>query len=144
VVSQAVTPQPAASVPAQDNAPSVAPGFGNQPASPKDSAGKSRLVNTDCKHIASDDEYAKLRKRMAAETDSDQMMSLAMKSFKKSCFTTDQVRNLSFLFAGEDTKYKFLEDAYPYVSDAWNFKSLQALFTTTYFINRFKALVDQR
>lgn len=100
------------------------------------------LVNTDCKHLATDDEFLKLRKKIAAESDLDKMIDIAKKGFKKSCFTTDQVKNLSFLFLQEDGRYKFIEEAYPYVSDSGNFAQLQSLFASTYYINRFKALIQ--
>ncbi|TDW98996.1 DUF4476 domain-containing protein [Dinghuibacter silviterrae] len=101
------------------------------------------LANSNCTRVAGDEDYTKLRKRMASESDVDRMIELARKSFKKACFTTDQVRNLSFLFLQEDGRYKFIEEAYPFVSDSWNFKSLQSLFSSAYFINRFKALVER-
>jgi hypothetical protein len=120
-------------------------GFGVQPAASASAspAGGGGLANTDCKHVASDDDYLKLRKKMASESDVDHMIELARKSFRKSCFTSDQVRSLSFLFLQEDGRYKFIEEAYPFVSDSGNFKQLQSLFSSVYFINRFKALVQR-
>jgi hypothetical protein len=100
------------------------------------------LVNTDCKHLATDDEFLKLRKKIAAESDLDKMIDIAKKGFRKSCYTTDQIRNMSFLFLQEDGRYKFIEEAYPYVSDSGNFAQLQSLFSTSYYINRFKALIQ--
>lgn len=139
---------------------SLAAGFGVQPTTaagtatapagaattPAGSAGGSKglqLTNANCNHVAGDDEYLKLRKRMASESDVDRMIELAKKAFKKSCFTTEQIRNLTFLFNLEDGRYKFVEEAYPFVSDSYNFKSLQALFSSVYFVNRFKALVER-
>lgn len=100
------------------------------------------MVNSDCKKVASDDDFMKLRKKMAAEEDTDKMIEAAKKTFKKSCFTTEQVRNLSFLFLNDDGKYKFLDASYPYVSDSGNFKDLQSVLTNSYFINRFKAMIQ--
>ena len=133
--------QPGSQPPAQ-SAPAEATQTPVTSDSTKAAANTGHLVNSDCKHIADDGEYQKLQKKMASETDVDKMIDLARKAFKKSCFTTDQVKNLSFLFSQEDGRYKFMEEAYPYVSDGWNFKSLQSLFTTKYFIDRFKALVE--
>ena len=137
---------PAQSVPTQpvptQSAPAEVPPTTAIPDSAKTTANAGRLVNTDCKHVADDGEYQKLQKKMASESDVNKMIDLARKAFKKSCFTTDQVKNLSFLFSQEDGKFKFMEEAYPYVSDGWNFKSLQSLFTSKYFVDRFKALVE--
>lgn len=118
---------------------SLAAGFGVQPAP----AAPAVLANTDCKRVAGDEDFLRLRKKLVSESDVDRMMETAHKAFKKTCFTTEQVRSLSFLFLQEDDRYKFLEDAYPFVSDSGNFKTLQSLFTSAYFINRFKALVQR-
>lgn len=133
----------------------LAAGFGIQPttttttaattATPATSgdAGKDvHLANANCNRVAGDEDYQRLRKKMASESDVDRMIDLAKKAFKKTCFTTDQVRSLSFLFLQEEGRYKFIEEAYPFVSDSWNFNSLQSLFSSVYFINRFKALVQ--
>lgn len=126
---------------------SLAAGFGVQPATQAAApAGAPKglvLSNSNCNHVAGDDDYLRLRKRMASESDVDRMIELSRKAFKKSCFTTEQIRNLSFLFLQEDGRYKFIEEAYPFASDSYNFKSLQGLFSSVYFINRFKALVER-
>jgi hypothetical protein len=133
----------------QDSASrALASGFGVQPAATTSTTAGSKpqglqMGNSNCTRVAGDEDYTKLRKRMASESDVDRMIELARKSFKKTCFTTEQVRNLSFLFLQEDGRYKFIEEAYPFVSDSWNFKSLQSLFSSAYFINRFKALVER-
>lgn len=101
------------------------------------------LPNSDCKRIAGDDDFLRLRKKMASEGDADRMIESAKKAFKKSCYTTEQVKQLSFLFNLEDERYKFLEEAYPFVSDSGNFRNLQGLFSSAYFVNRFKALVQR-
>lgn len=106
-------------------------------------AGKDvHLANANCNRVAGDEDYQRLRKKMASESDVDRMIDLAKKAFKKTCYTTDQVRSLSFLFLQEEGRYKFIEEAYPFVSDSWNFNSLQSLFSSVYYINRFKALVQ--
>lgn len=137
---------------------SLAAGFGIQPTTPAAAttaatttattaaigdAGKDvHLANANCNRVAGDEDYQRLRKKMASESDPDRMIDLAKKAFKKTCFTTDQLRSLSFLFLQEDGRYKFIEEAYPFVSDSWNFNSLQSLFSSIYYINRFKALVQ--
>jgi hypothetical protein len=117
----------------------LAAGFGVLPASSANPA----LANSDCKRMAGDEDFARLRKKMTSESDVDRMIEIARKGFKKTCFTTEQVRTLSFLFLQEDGRYKFLEEAYPFVSDSGNFKNLQAVFSSAYYINRFKALVQR-
>lgn len=94
-----------------------------------------------CKSIATEDDFFKLRKKMAGESSDDNMIDEARKVFRVKCFTTQQVRNLSLLFLEDEGKYKFFDVAYEYVSDTENFASLQSELKGDYFINRFKAML---
>ncbi len=102
---------------------------------------KSGMINSDCKSTASDDDFLKLRKKMAAENNEDDMIRVAKKTFKTKCFSTEQVKNLSALFLKDDGKYSFLETAYPFVSDSDIFQSLESQLSDSYYINRFKAMI---
>ncbi len=99
--------------------------------------------NSDCKAQATDDDFYNLRKKMAAQKDADNMTQQAKKIFKKKCFTTEQIKNLSALYLEEANKYDFYQSSYPFVSDPLNFPSLQNELTSDYLINRFKALIRQ-
>jgi hypothetical protein len=78
---------------------------------------------------------------MAAGDNDDDMVNAAKKVFKSRCFTTEQVKNLSFLFLKDAGKYKFFDLAYAFVSDSYNFSSLETQLTDTYFISRFKVMM---
>ena len=78
---------------------------------------------------------------MNAEDNPDDMIVVARKVFKTKCFTTDQVKNLSALFLKDEGRYKFFDTAYPFVSDSYNFGSLESQLTDNYFITRFKAMI---
>lgn len=106
----------------------------------KDS-GHTKMVNSDCKAQASEDDFLKLRKKMAGESGNDEMIRVAKKTFKAKCFTTEQVKNLGVLFLKDEGKYAFFETAYSFVSDTDIFSSLENQFTDTYYINRFKAMI---
>jgi hypothetical protein len=97
--------------------------------------------NSDCKVFATEEDFLKLRKKMAAENNDDDMVAIARKTFKAKCFTTQQLKNLSVLFLNDDGKYKFFDAAYPFVSDSTNFGSLQTVLTDEYYVNRFKAML---
>lgn len=94
-----------------------------------------------CQQVATEDDFFKLRKKMASETNDDNMISEAKKIFKTKCFTTQQIKNLSSLFLTEDGKYKFFDAAYTHVSDITNFKSLQSELKDEYYIKRFKSML---
>ena len=100
-----------------------------------------KMVNSDCKLLATQEEFLKLRKKMASESSDEEMISVAKKEFKKRCFATDQLRNLSVLFLSDDGKYKFLDASYPFVHDSSNFSSLENILTDIYYKNRFQAMI---
>lgn len=102
---------------------------------------KQSISNSNCTNQASDEDFLKLRKKMAAEQNEESMFKLAKKYFKSKCFSTEQVKNLATLFLNDQAKYNFLDIAYPFVSDSSNFSSLQNLLTDEYFISRFKAMI---
>ena len=107
----------------------------------KEIAPKATIKSNNCKSVAVEDDFFKLRKKMAAQNTDDAMISEAKKTFKTKCFSTTQVRNLSALFLTDESKYKFFDVAYQYVSDLENFSTLQSALKDEYFINRFKAMI---
>lgn len=104
-------------------------------------AKKVSMINSNCRNHAGEDDFMKLRKKMAAEDNDDDMVAVARKAFKSKCFTTEQIKNLAVLFLKDEGRYKFFDAAYPYVSDTDNFGTLEAQLTDSYYINRFKAMV---
>ena len=104
---------------------------------------KSSPNNSDCKAFANDEDFLKLRKKMASESSDDDMIKIAKKSFHSKCFSTEQIKNLSFLFLSDKGKYMFFDSAYPFAADSNQFFSLQSQLSNTYYINRFKAMINQ-
>ncbi|MEO6732589.1 MAG: DUF4476 domain-containing protein [Ferruginibacter sp.] len=102
---------------------------------------KTPMINSDCKSLASEEDFLKLRKKMAAEDNDDDMMMLAKKLFKAKCFNVEQVKNLSVLFLKDSGKYAFFDMAYPFVSDSHNFSTLQNQLTEAYYLNRFQVMI---
>ncbi len=94
-----------------------------------------------CSEIALESDFFKLRKKMAAEENEDNMISEARKIFKIKCFTSAQLKNLSTLFLNDEGKYKFFDVSYKYVSDADAFTALQSELKDEYYISRFKAML---
>jgi hypothetical protein len=99
------------------------------------------VAKNNCSSIASDNDFLKLRKKMAAETSDDGMIDEAKKQFKTKCFTVSQIKNLSTLFLNDNGKYNFFDAAYLHVSDPENFSSLVSELKDEYYINRFKAML---
>ena len=97
--------------------------------------------NSDCRANAGDNDFLKIRKKMAAATDEEAMVEAARRSFKAKCYSTEQVKNLGLLFLTDGGKYKFFDAAYPHTYDTQNFGTLQAQLHDEYYINRFRAMV---
>lgn len=99
------------------------------------------IVKNKCADIATENDFLKLRKKMASETTDDAMLDEARKYFKSKCFNVSQVKNISTLFLNDAGKYKFFDAVYLYVSDLENFESLQLELQEDYYIKRFRAML---
>lgn len=100
-------------------------------------------VKAKCKSEASDKDFFKLRKDMAAENTDEAMVTEAKKFFRNKCFSTEQIKNLSALFLTSAGKYLFFDAAYLHVSDQQNFPSLESEIKDDYYLKRFKALIGE-
>ena len=101
------------------------------------------MINSDCKKSATDKDFLKLRKQMAAEGgEYNLMIKVANKQFIITCFTTEQIKNLGVLFIKEEERYKFFVAAFPFVADTHNYSTLQDQLTDNYYKVRFKAMVS--
>jgi hypothetical protein len=96
-----------------------------------------------CADNATDRDFLKLRRSMAAENNDERMIAHARKYFRSKCFSTEQVRNLSTLFLTSAAKYQFFDAAFGYVSDARSFAALGSEIKDEYYARRFKALIGE-
>lgn len=94
-----------------------------------------------CQGAANNDDFLKLRRKMAARTNDDGMLEEARKYFKSKCFSTEQIKNLSTMFLSNAGKFNFFTAAYNYTTDVENFSSLQSELKDEDYIARFKELV---
>jgi hypothetical protein len=103
----------------------------------------SSSVNSDCKDFAQNSDFLKLRKKMASVNGRDDMIREAKKVFKSKCFSTEQIRNLSYLFLTDEGKYMFLDAAYPFASDSDQYETLVSQLSDDYYIKRFNAMIHK-
>ena len=66
----------------------------------------SSNTNSDCKAFAENEDFLKLRKKMASESSDDNMIKIAKRAFHSKCYSTEQIKNLSFLFLSNEGKYQ--------------------------------------
>jgi hypothetical protein len=104
---------------------------------------KTVFNQSQCKASASDKDFMKLRKNMAAKENDEAMIDEAKKIFKNKCFSVEQVRYLSTLFLTSAAKYQFFDASFKHVSDKENFSSLQQEIKDEYYLKRFKALAGE-
>jgi len=102
---------------------------------------KTDSATKKCAVVANNEDFLKLRRRMASRTNDEGMLEEARKYFKEKCFTTEQIKNLSSMFLSNAGKYNFFELAHNDVSDIENFPSLQSELKDEEYVNRFKNLV---
>jgi hypothetical protein len=98
-------------------------------------------LKSNCRDMASDNDFKKLRKNMASKNTDEDMVAEAKKFFRNKCYTTEQIKNLSTLFLTSAGKYQFFDSAYLHVSDQDQFDSLQSEIKDEYYVKRFKALI---
>jgi hypothetical protein len=104
---------------------------------------KNPQSKSGCSQTASEKDFMKLRKKMAAKENDDEMIDEARKDFRNKCYSVEQIRYLSTLFLTSAAKYQFFDVAYQHVSDGSNFASLQSEIKDDYYLKRFKALIGE-
>lgn len=102
------------------------------------------LPNSNCKAIATEDDFIKLRRKMANESKEDEMVNEAKKVFKTKCFSTAQLKNLAVLFLKDEGRYRFYDAAMLFVTDFSNFKDLSETIQDEYYKKRFLALLPNQ
>jgi hypothetical protein len=104
---------------------------------------KKVVPKSSCSATASDNDFFKLRRNMAAKESDDDMINEARKIFRSKCFSTGQIKNLSSLFLNDEAKYRFFDAAYTHVTDQEVFYALEAELKDEYYLKRFKALIGE-
>jgi hypothetical protein len=102
---------------------------------------KNVAINSNCTNTATEEDYVRLRRKMATVSTDEGMISEAKKVFRKKCFTTSQIKGLSTLFMSDEGRYKFFDASYNFAADAQVYSSLEKEFIDPYFVNRFKAML---
>ncbi|MGN6267643.1 MAG: DUF4476 domain-containing protein [Ginsengibacter sp.] len=98
-------------------------------------------VNSDCKSFADNEDFLRLRKKMASEDNKEDMIKAAKKYFKSKCFSTAQIKDLSYLFLTDEGKYMFFDAAYAHTSDSDQYATLESEIKDPYYRSRFEAMV---
>ena len=103
---------------------------------------RSLFINSDCRNFATEYDVDKLRVKMLDAGKEEDRITAAHKVFKTKCFSTRQVKALSEIFSSDALKFKFLETAYPFVSDD-HFKELAELLADPVYNSKFRTMTGQ-
>ena len=88
--------------------------------------------------FATNEDFIKIRAKMAGFADERDMLIAGAEAFKSKCFSVEQVKYLSYLVITEENKLDFLLSAQKTVYDAYNYASLQRLLTKPTSIKQFR------
>ncbi|HSN08966.1 MAG TPA: DUF4476 domain-containing protein, partial [Hanamia sp.] len=102
---------------------------------------KASNANSDCKAFADNADFLRLRKKMASENNNEDMIKVANKFFRSRCFSTSQIKDLSYLFLTDEGKYMFFDAAYAHTSDSDQYATLESQLKDPYYQNRFEAMI---
>ncbi|HWK02194.1 MAG TPA: DUF4476 domain-containing protein [Puia sp.] len=144
------------SPPAGSDTPALASGGANHPTSTlasmttKPDSGqkktttpvRSLFINSDCRNFATEYDVDKLRVKMLEAGKDEDRIAVAHKVFKSKCFSTRQIKALSEVFTSDAQKFRFLETAYPFVSDD-HFKELAELLADPVYSSKFRTMTGQ-
>jgi hypothetical protein len=101
------------------------------------------IANSDCKAFADNEDFLRLRKKMASEDSRQGMIKVANKFFRSKCFSTSQIKDLSYLFLTDEGKYMFFDAAYAHTSDSDQYGALESQLKDPYYQNRFEAMIKK-
>jgi hypothetical protein len=101
------------------------------------------ILNSNCKAQATEDDYTRLRRKMAQEATDEKMMSEANRFYQRKCFSTAQVKALSTLFLSDEGRYNFFVSSLNFVTDPDQFESLSTEFIDPQFSSQFKSFLNK-
>lgn len=100
-------------------------------------------IPDNCKKVATEDDFLKLRRDMASRQNDDDMITEAKKAFKGKCYTTSQIKYLSSMFLSNAGKYNFYASAYTHVADPEKFSTLRDEIKDPYYLGKFDGLINK-
>ncbi|SDD28230.1 DUF4476 domain-containing protein [Niabella drilacis] len=107
----------------------------------KPAAAAAPAAPGNCKTVATEDDFLKLRRDMAGKENDEQMIEEARRAFKMKCYTSAQVKYISSMFLSNAGKYNFFEAARAHVADPENFGALQSEIKDDYYKEKFNGLI---
>jgi hypothetical protein len=102
-----------------------------------------KLQREPCLDVLGREEVEALITKTASIADGDEIVALYKKAFKDKCVSTSNLKKICNAHASDVTRYRILEGAFPHCLDFYAFADLESLLKDSYYITKFKALVQQ-
>lgn len=100
-----------------------------------------KIQNTDCKLLATEEDFFAVRKKMSATNTQDKMLDAAEKYFKGKCFSAQQIKQLGHMFLNDQSRVSFFGMAYKYVADPANYIMLESQIFDPKFKEQFRQIL---
>ena len=101
----------------------------------------TNAVNELCIKMISDNDLAKLKRKMFVQDNENDMVQTAVKYLSNKCITTDQVKDLGNIFSSDDGRYSLYDALYKNVYDYGNYANLENQIIDPYYKRRFEAML---
>lgn len=101
----------------------------------------TNAVNDLCIKMISDDDLAKMKRKMFVQDNDNEMVQTAIKYLGNKCITTDQVKGLGNIFSSDDGRYNLYDALYNRVYDYGNYAKLESQIIDPYYKRRFEAML---
>lgn len=108
-----------------------------------DSKSSLKMINSDCGKVMDDETFRKVMKKYAASKDDDAMIESFRKQTKGYCLESSQIRTLAQMLSTDESKYRFLDQAYPKAYHSDEFATMESLLSDRYYKGRFKAMLHK-
>lgn len=102
-----------------------------------------KMQREPCMDILGREEVEALMTKTATIADGDEIVAVYKKAFKDKCVSTANLKKICNAMASDVTRYRVLEAAFPHCLDFYAFAELESLLKDSYYITKFKALVQQ-
>jgi hypothetical protein len=86
-------------------------------------------AQNNCNRPMSDIEYNQRKNQVMAQSAENQKLNRALQIAQSSCFSSAQVKEISMIFAQDESRIRFAQAAYPNVVDKQNFYDVYDAFT---------------
>jgi hypothetical protein len=126
-----------------DTATATVDSIGAKKATTDSVATATKLQREPCVDVLGREEVEALINKTASIADGDEIIAQYKKAFKDKCVSTSNLKKICNAMASDVTRYRILEAAYPHCLDFYAFPDLESLLKDSYYITKFKALVQQ-